>query len=161
MRKCSRLLCIVMAAASCFAAVQPDRGKQPAAGRAQVLQRAAKLASSNPVEAAGAAYWLGEQYEAAEPAIPQLIAALADDRPVDSSRIRRERHSIARRQMTSPGEEAAVALTKIGDPAVEALIAVVRNSGNAVARRNAVAALGAIQARRTSSSERKITRRVA
>ncbi len=63
--------------------------------------------------------------------------------------------------MTSPGEEAAVALTKIGDPAVEALIAVVRNSGNAVARRNAVAALGAIQARRTSSSERKITRRVA
>src|SRR5581483_7550983 len=117
MRKCSRLLCTVMAAASCFAAVQPDRGKQPAPGRAQVLQRAAKLTSLDPVQAAGAEYRQGEQYDDVEPAIPQLIAALADDRPVDSRLIHRERQSTARRQMTSPGEEAAAPLTRIGDPA--------------------------------------------
>ena len=99
------------------------------------------LQSKNPTEAAASAYWLGLKGPAAVPLIPRLIAALADDRPADPVAYRPDAKSGSR---STPGEEAAAALARIGQPAIDPLITALRASTSAVARRNAAIALGQI-----------------
>lgn len=143
---------IAFAACSSLALLQPEAGSAASSTpRAEVMERAKKLVSSDPVEAAGAAYWLARQGAKAVPAIPQLAAVLADDREVDPKKIRGDRKVFRGADTTTPGEEAAAALASIGEPAVDVLIDVLRNSPSAVARRNAVWALGAIQNRRKAA----------
>ena len=99
------------------------------------------LQSKNPTEAAASAYWLGLKGPAAVPEIPQLITALADDRPANPIAYRHDARNGSR---STPGEEAAAALARIGRPAVDPLITALRASTSAVARRNAASALGQI-----------------
>jgi HEAT repeat protein len=106
------------------------------------------LDSSDPVEVAKTAYWLGQQGSAATVAVPRLAALLGDLRPVNAGRYRpRPDPALGSWPKTSPGEEAAVALTLIGGPAIESLISVLQHSPNAAARKNAAWALGIIAAR--------------
>lgn len=99
------------------------------------------LQSKNPTEAAASAYWLGLKGTAAVPLIPRLIAVLADDRPADPVAYRPDAKTGSR---STPGEEAAAALARIGKPAIDPLITALRASSSAVARRNAALALGQI-----------------
>ncbi len=99
------------------------------------------LQSKNATEAAASAYWLGLKGPAAVPVIPRLIAALADDRPANPAAYRSDAKTGSR---STPGEEAAGALARIGQPAIDPLITALRASTSAVARRNAAIALGQI-----------------
>jgi HEAT repeat protein len=99
------------------------------------------LQSKNATEAAASAYWLGFKGSAAVPVIPNLVAALGDDRPVNPRVYRPDAKSPAR---STPGEEAAEALARIGKPAIDPLITTLRASSSAVARKNAAWALGQI-----------------
>ncbi|SRR5690242_17383647 len=107
------------------------------------------LDSPDPVEVARTAYWLGQQGRAALVAVPKLAALLGDVRPVNAVRYRTRPDPVLESwPKTSPGEEAAVALTLIGgNPAIESLISVLQHSPNAAARKNAAWALGIIAAR--------------
>ena len=107
------------------------------------------LDSPDPVEVAKTAYWLGQQGSAAVVAVPKLAALLGDIRPVNAVRYRSKPDPVLESwPRTSPGEEAAVALTLIGgNPAIESLISVLQHSPNAAARKNAAWALGIIAAR--------------
>ena len=99
------------------------------------------LQSKNATEAAASAYWLGLKGAAAVPQIPRLIAALGDDRPANAGVYRADVKSGSK---STPGEEAAAALARIGKPAIDPLIIALRASTSAVARRNAAWALGQI-----------------
>ena len=99
------------------------------------------LQSKNATEAAASAYWLGLKGSAAIPEIPKLIAALADDRPANPVVYRPDAKSGSH---STPGEEAAGALARIGQPAIDPLITALRASTSPVARRNAAFALGQI-----------------
>src|SRR5512146_1698789 len=128
--------------AAAMAQAESARALRP--GRAAIAEKLRELASSDPVKVAGAAYWLGEQGSAAVEAVPQLAGVLGDNRQVNPTRYRK---LAGRATSTSPGEEAAAALAKIGEPAVETLITVLKTSRSAVARQNAAWALGVIQHR--------------
>ncbi len=123
----------------------PRAVEHPSAVRATIAEKTRDLASTDPARVAAAAYLLGEMGGAAAETIPQLAAVLGDSRKVDPARYRKAR--TARAETTSPGREAATALSKIGEPAVEVLINVLKSSPNAVARQNAAWALGIIQGR--------------
>jgi len=107
------------------------------------------LQSKDATEAAASAYWLGLKGSAAVPEIPKLIAALADDRPANPVAYR---HDAKSGSHSTPGEEAAAALARIGKPAVDPLITALRASTSAVARRNAALALGQISSTSHGSS---------
>ena len=107
------------------------------------------LQSKNATEAAASAYWLGLKGPAAVPVIPRLIAALADDRPADPLAYRPDAKAGSR---STPGEEAAGALARIGQPAIDPLITALRASTSAVARRNAAIALGQINSNRGATT---------
>ncbi len=123
---------------------QADSSRAATVDRAAIAEKVKELASTDAVRVAGAAYWLGEQGSAAAEAVPQLAGVLGDNRQVNPARYRRISGRAATR---SPGEEAAGALAKIGEPAVETLITVLKTSRSAVARQNAAWALGVIQHR--------------
>ncbi|MGH9521508.1 MAG: hypothetical protein ACRD3E_03130 [Terriglobales bacterium] len=110
-----------------------------AATQPMVLGRS--LQSKNATEAAAAAYWLGFKGTDAVPEIPQLVAVLGDARTVQPWRYR---HDVSPSAHTTPGEEAAGALARIGKPAVDPLIATLRTSSSSFARQNAAWALGQI-----------------
>ncbi len=130
----------------------PDSHTPISGARAAVTAKAKELSAKDPATAAAAAYWLGEQGSAAAEAIPQLTAVLGDNRPVNATRYRKHPAQRApRSEVSSPGEEAAAALAKIGEPAVEALISVLKTNPSPVARQNAAWALGVIQDRHKSS----------
>ena len=99
------------------------------------------LNSKNATEAAAAAYWLGLKGAGAVPEISRLIAALGDSRPARASIFRND---VASEHRTTPGEEAAGALARIGKPAVDPLIETLRTSSSPFARQNAAWALGQI-----------------
>ncbi len=128
----------------------PDtRTAAPAVVAAKIKELSAKQAAT----VAAAAYWLGEQGGAAVEAIPQLAAVLGDNRQVNPARYRRPPAARSPRgERSTPGQEAAEALAKIGDPAVEALINVLKTSPSAVARQNAAWALGVIQGRHSTTA---------
>src|SRR5215471_8892440 len=104
------------------------------------------LQSSNATERAFAACALGRL--GAVEAIPALINLLGDDtviRPIkcwDSGDWSPARHTF---KQETPGEQAAIALASLSQPAVESLIAAL-NNGNPSVRRNAAWAIGEIRA---------------
>jgi HEAT repeat protein/beta-lactamase regulating signal transducer with metallopeptidase domain len=103
------------------------------------------LGSSNATERAVAACSLGRL--GAVEAIPALVSLLGDDTPIrpikcwDSGDWSPARHTF---KQASPGEQAAIALASLSQPAVEPLIAAL-NNGNPSVRRNAAWAIGEIR----------------
>ncbi len=133
-----RLLIIVLALAVSADAKTTQLAVSPSAEPAALAKT---LQSKNATEAAASAYWLGLKGTAAVPVIPHLVAALGDDRPVNPHAYRTDARTSSR---SSPGEEAAEALARIGKPAIDPLITALRASSSPVARRNAAWALGQI-----------------
>lgn len=122
----------------------------PISPQAEPAALAKTLQSKNATEAAASAYWLGLKGAAAVPEIPRLVAALGDDRPVNARAYRNDVNPPAR---STPGQEAAEALARIGKPAIDPLITTLRASTNPVARKNAAWALGQIDtASRTTNA---------
>ena len=105
----------------------------------------ARLKAESPVERALAACALREQRAAATPAIPTLIALLGDGATVDPRACEPDRTWWKNQEIepTSPGEEAARALARIGQASVDPLIRA-STGPVAFARQNATWALGAI-----------------
>jgi HEAT repeat protein len=98
-----------------------------------------RLYDDDPVERAWAAYQLAKQGAAAAPAVPHLVHLLADDTEVLMSRyIGGGFHSS---DATTPADEAARALAKIGIPSVDALSQSLKDP-NPKVRRLAAKALG-------------------
>jgi HEAT repeat protein/beta-lactamase regulating signal transducer with metallopeptidase domain len=119
------------------------------------------LHSSNPTERAVAACSLGRL--GAVNTIPALIDLLGDDTPIrpikcwDSGDWSPARHTF---KQASPGEQAAIALASLSQPAVEPLLAAL-SDGNSSVRRNAAWAIGEIRGglgtNRTAAVEPLIT----
>ena len=141
-----RLLTIVLTLAAVAGASNLPVTVSPGAEPATLART---LQSKNATEAAASAYWLGLKGAAAVPQIPRLIAALGDDRPANAGVYRADVKSGSK---STPGEEAAAALARIGKPAIDPLITALRASTSAVARRNAAWALGQIDTNHGSTS---------
>lgn len=113
----------------------------------EVNRHVALLKSRDAQQKAAAAYWLGSQHASTLTAVNSLATLLGDKTEVDASRYRESHGESAAhhpRRLTV-GEEAAVALVKIGLPATDALIHVLTSSPEPHARKNAAWALGAIR----------------
>ena len=110
---------------------------------ADIKTKIQNLSSPNPRERAEAACALGESHLAT--AIPALIRTLGDDAPVEEPVCgQKGRWGQLGANKTSPGEMAAVALSRIGRESVGPLIGVLNNAAWQ-ARANAVFALGLIR----------------
>ncbi len=109
---------------------------------AKVRKKIDILSSTNAKERGMAAYRLGEMGEKAENAIPHLIGLLSDHNrlPWEVGSISTEGCSCT---MSSPGEEASVALGKIGVKALPELFEAIADDDLQV-RNNVVSALGMI-----------------
>ena len=121
-----------------FAQPKPGAKKIPSSIISEVRVQIEKLYSDEPAERVLAAMRLGEMGEKANPAIPFLIDILSDTQSVI---IKTETKYVA---STSPDREALTALVNIGKPAVQPLIAVVKDK-NITVRNNAIEALGEIK----------------
>lgn len=113
----------------------------------EVSRHVALLKSRDAQQKAAAAYWLGSQHASEISAVNSLASLLGDKTEVDASRYRESQGESAAhhpRRLTV-GEEAALALVKIGLPATDALIHVLTSSPEPHARKNAAWALGAIR----------------
>jgi HEAT repeat protein len=98
-----------------------------------------RLYDADPVERAWGAYQISKQGAAAAPAVPYLTELLDDDNEVLLSRyLGSGFHSSA---ATTPADEAARALAKIGTPAVDALTQKLKDP-NPQVRRRVTKALG-------------------
>jgi HEAT repeat protein len=137
-----------------YALRDPDAGVRRAVARALEAyaaidaQRAAagelttQLSSADAATRARAACGLREIGSEAVTALNELVAMLGDDAPVQHSVCgRRWRHGPE--WLTTPGEQAARALAKIGNPSMDPLLRTLKHTA-AAARRNAAWALGAI-----------------
>jgi HEAT repeat protein/beta-lactamase regulating signal transducer with metallopeptidase domain len=119
------------------------------------------LRSSNATERALAACALGRL--GAVSAIPALIGLLGDDTPIqsikcwDSGDWSPARHAF---KQASPGEQAAIALASLSQPAVEPLIAALSN-GDPSMRRNAAWAIGEIRGGRGTDHTAAVERLIA
>jgi HEAT repeat protein len=113
----------------------------------EVTRHVALLKSRDAQQKAAAAYWLGLQHADAATAVNSLAALLGDKAEVDASRYQDSREEAGTRhpRRITVGEEAALALVKIGRPATDALINVLTSSPEPHARKNAAWALGAIR----------------
>jgi len=100
----------------------------------------------DPVERAWAAYQLAKLRRGAAPAVPYLINLLADDTPVLLSRYIGS--GFRSSSYTTPAEEASRTLSRIGDPAMTALLAALKSDLVNV-RRLAARALGQIGSSRS------------
>lgn len=117
----------LLAAAVLFA--QPAIGTEPGPKNAppDVREQIARMRSADPKERAAAIDRLGELGERAVPAIPELIAALADQGGVRTDVVELDR----------VGDHAADALRKIGAKAVDPLIGALKHPETVVRRRAA------------------------
>jgi HEAT repeat protein len=112
------------------------------AQRADVRTLADELSAADPVVRGRAACALRDLGESAAPAIPSLVALLADGAPIDRTACPQQWRR-ADSDLTTPGELAAAALVAIGARSVDPLLAAVRSS-SPTARRHAAWALGAL-----------------
>ncbi len=135
--------CVLLGAVAVGSAQLSQGRRVPSVSPEAVAEKVKELGASDPVKVAGAAYWLGEEGVKEKAAITHLASVLGDTRQVDPAQYRKVTNGHA--DSTTPGQEAATALVKIGDPAIEALIHVLKTSPNPVARQNAAWALGLIQ----------------
>jgi len=107
----------------------------------RVKDKILRLHHDDPVERAWAAYQLAKLGRGAAPAVPYLIKMLADDTPVLLSRyLGGGFHSSSD---TTPAKEASRTLAKIGEPAIQGLVAAMA-SPNEDIRRLAVKSMGQI-----------------
>ena len=114
------------------------------AQRAVVAELTKELASTDAVTRARAACQLREAGEEAAPALDALLTLLADTAPVPQSVCGdRWRHGFGE-MLTTPGEQAASALVKIGSRSFDPLLRSLKHSEWAV-RSNAAWALGAMR----------------
>jgi beta-lactamase regulating signal transducer with metallopeptidase domain len=129
---------------------------QPAQAEAQAdtAEKIKALSSADASERAAAACALGRRR--AVQAIPALIQMLGDDAAVETRKCWGENGSwspaLAVFKQASPGEEAAIALAAMGQPAVEPLVAAL-NDANASVRRNAAWAIGEVSGGMTVKRE--------
>jgi HEAT repeat protein len=121
----------------------------------EVSRHVALLKSRDAQQKAAAAYWLGLQRADAVSAVNSLAALLGDKAEVDASRYHDSRDETGTRhpRRLTVGEEAALALVKIGRPATDVLINVLTSSPEPHARKNAAWALGAIREGATGDSQ--------
>lgn len=147
------LICFIVSASVVYAQLKIPKEKIPSDIHSEVKKQIERLYSSDPVERGYGAYHLGEKREQAVPAIPFLIDVLDDNTSlwwvkaveVSAGEYRLLGNSATNGSPTSPGEEAKDALVKIGCPAVEPLIAVLKDRRyGRYARKNTVEALGGI-----------------
>jgi HEAT repeat protein len=118
----------------------PKRAAAPGTGSDNEMARhIALLKSGKPQQKAAAAYWLGQQHNAAALAVDPLLELLGDITEIDPAQYRPRRIE----KMTL-GEEVAAALVNIGHPSIEPLIKVLKTSPQSEARKNAAWALGAL-----------------
>jgi HEAT repeat protein len=118
---------------------------------ADLREKIKQLQSTDSTERAGAACALGLMKERAVAAIPALIAILGDDTPIQRVYCgggRSWRGKNSELDKSSPGEQAALALTFIGEPSVGPLITVLKADDWRI-RVNATFALGLIKDKRT------------
>ena len=114
------------------------------AQRAVVAELTKELASTDAVTRARAACQLREAGEEAAPAMDALLALLADTAPVPQSVCGdRWRHGFGE-MLTTPGEQAASALVKIGSRSFDPLLHSLKHPEWSV-RSNAAWALGAMR----------------
>jgi LysM repeat protein len=126
----------------CCAQSAVQEGRMLSDAPAGVKEQVERLHSFDPVERRNAAQELGRMGEEAVQAVPSLIRALNDNASLD---VRRPE---ADGSPSSVAEAAMLALANIGTPAVDPLIASLRNDNPGV-RTMAVDALGRIQDPRT------------
>ena len=114
----------------------------PASGNPppEVFRHIALLRTGKAQQRAAAAYWLGQQREAAASAVQALAGLLGETTEVDPSQYRQ----VKAEPKSTLGIEAAAALVKIGHPSIEPLIRVLKTSPQPEARKNAAWALGAL-----------------
>jgi beta-lactamase regulating signal transducer with metallopeptidase domain len=128
------------------------RQDQPAQDAAAEKIRA--LSSADATERAAAACALGRVR--AIQAIPSLVQMLGDDASIEPVKCWDNNVSwspaLATFKQASPGEEAAIALAAMGQPAVEPLIGALGHA-NASVRRNAAWAIGEVTGGRTLNRE--------
>ncbi len=106
-----------------------------------VSRQIERLGSSDPIERAYAAYHLGQKGAKAAPAVPALVGIIRDKTPLR----RTYSESKFAGDYTTPGNEAAIALGKIGDVlAVEPLCAALKNVDSWVIQQSVAIALGKI-----------------
>ncbi len=98
------------------------------------------LRAGSPQQKAAAAYWLGQQREAAAKAVKFLVEILGDATEVNPSQYRSNKIL----DKMTVGEEAAAALVNIGQSSIDPLIRVLKSSPDPEARKNAAWALGAL-----------------
>ena len=121
----------------------PNGGESDAIARHISLLKIGK-----PQQKAAAAYWLGQQRQAASGAVDPLLEFLGDSTEVDPRQYRQR----PLEKMTL-GEEVAAALVNIGHPSIEPLIRILKSSPQAEARKNAAWALGALHDTGATSNE--------
>jgi len=151
MTKLEKLFCVSLLSTALFALTGFDgRSVLTHARRvsaSEVTRHVALLKTGDAQQKAAAAYWLGLQHADAVSAVNSLAALLGDKAEVDASRYResREQAGTLHPRRLTVGEEAALALVKIGRPATDVLIEVLTSSPEPHARKNAAWALGAIR----------------
>ena len=119
----SVLVTVLFLGFNCYAQPTIPKDKIPSDLAAEVKAEVEGLYSPEAAKRAQAANKLGDLGEKAAPAIPFLVGMLGDSagtelKPSPDSKIA---------DNTSPGIEAAVALGKIGDPALDQLIAALKD----------------------------------
>lgn len=115
------------------------------------------LSSADGVERASAACALGRRR--AVEAIPSLIEMLGDDTAIEPVKCWAENSTwspaLDTFKQASPGEEAAIALAAMGQPAVEPLVAALGHANPSV-RRNAAWAIGEVSGGRIAKRETSV-----
>ena len=155
------LLLTTTLAASVFSlglrAAEHESGLTPEQTSKEQVDAAEKiraLISADAVERASAACALGRRR--AVEAIPSLIQMLGDDTAIEPVKCWAENRTwspaLDTFKQASPGEEAAIALAAMGQPAIEPLVAVLGHA-NASVRRNAAWAIGEVSGGRIAKRE--------
>mgnify|MGYP006281314487 CR=1 FL=1 len=148
------LLCVLVGALAFSAPADAKQGCRVPKERipddisAHLHRRIISLYSASQAERADAAFALGQLGEQAQPAVPFLIGLLDDHgRMHDGGLFVWEHPEVPYGLIpTSPGRQAAKALVRIGEPAVEPLLEVLKDEKRPrAARRNAAFALGELE----------------